>query len=547
MSLQPEAIGPVPEETARVARAAFPKGNLSLRLRDELGTLFQDDLFADLFPTRGQPAEAPWRLALISILQFLEGLPDRQAADAVRSRIDWKYLLGLELTDAGFDFSVLSEFRRRLIAGGAEERLFDTLLTRFKAQGWLVARGRQRTDATHVLAAIRTLNRLELVGRTLQHALNTLALVAPDWLRAHGGPDWFERYSKPLEDSRFPKGEAGRLALAEQIGQDGQHLLNSREAERDMQWLEHVPAVATLRQVWDQQYRQAAGQIRWRNNDDLPPSAERIASPHDPEARYSTKRSVTWVGYKVHLTETGDADRPNRITHVETAVATEGDPIAVSQVHQALAQRDVLPKEHLVDTAYGSGETLLTSLDEYGVDLACPVPPDNSWQAQEPQAFPLTQFTIEWEAKRVVCPQGKVSHLWLPERGPSGKPTIQVQFRRAECRACEVRSRCTRRKADPRELTLHPKAVHLALLAARERQQTPDFKQRYALRAGVEGTMSQSAYALDLRRSRYIGLARTHLQHLLTASAINLIRAVAWLEEVPRAQTRRSHFAALAA
>lgn len=154
------------------------------------------------------------------------------------------------------------------------------------------------------------------------------------------------------------------------------------------------------------------------------------------------------------MTETCDADRPNLITHVETAVATEGDPVAVSQVHQALAQRNLLPKEHLVDTAYGSGETLLTSQDEYGVDLVCPVPPDNSWQAQEPQAFPLTQFTIDWEAERVVCPQGKVSHLWLPERGPSGKPTIQVQFRRAECRACEVRSHCTRRKADPRELTI---------------------------------------------------------------------------------------------
>jgi transposase len=160
----------------------------------------------------------------------------------------------------------------------------------------LWARGRQRTDATHVLAAIRTLNRLELVGRTLQHALNTLAMVAPEWLRAPIGPDWFERYSKPLEDSRFPKEEAGRLAVAEQIGQDGQHLLSSMEAESDLQWLEHVPAVATLRQVWDQQYQQVTGQIRWRNTDAVPPSAERMTAPHATEARYSAKRSVTWVG-----------------------------------------------------------------------------------------------------------------------------------------------------------------------------------------------------------------------------------------------------------
>lgn len=547
MSLQPEAIGPVPAETVRVAHAAFPKGNRYLRMRDELGTLFDDTLFVDLFPPRGQPAEAPWRLALISILQFIEGLPDRQAADAVRSRIDWKYLLGLDLTDAGFNFSVLSEFRSRLLHGNAAERLFDHLLTHFKAQGWLVARGRQRTDATHVLAAIRTLNRVELVGRTLQHALNTLALVAPEWLQAHIEADWFVRYSKPMEDSRFPKDEAGRLALAEQIGRDGQHLLFSIETADDGAWLAQIPAVATLRQVWAQQYHVTTDQLRWRNKDDLPPSAQRIASPHDTEARYSTKRSVTWVGYKVHLTETCDDERPNLITHVETDVATEGDPSAVAQVHQALAQRALLPQEHLVDAAYGAGETIVKSQTEYEVDLLCPVPPDNSWQAHDPEAFPLTRFTIDWAAQHVVCPQGKISHLWNPEQGPRGKPTIQVQFRRADCRACEVRLHCTRKKTDPRDLTLHPQAEQQALQAARERQQTPDFARRYARRAGIEGTIAHSAYTLHLRRSRYIGQARTHLQHLLTASAINLIRAVAWLEDVPRAQTRRSHFAALAA
>jgi transposase len=538
----------------RSARRDGPSGlrcpaqdHVYLRLKDEFGSLYEDAAFAPLFSSRGRPAEAPWRLALVSILQFLEGLPDRPAAEAVRSRIDWKYLLGLDLTDAGFHFSVLSEFRSRLIAGEAAERLFDHLLTRLKAHGWLRARGRQRTDATHVLAAIRSLNRLELVGRTLQHALNTLAVAAPEWLQAQIGPEWFERYSKPLEDSRFPKEEAGRLALAEQIGHDGQHLLLRLGAQQEMPWLEHVPAVVTLRQVWDQQYRQVDGQLRWRNKDDLPPSAARIASPHDRDARYSTKRSVTWVGYKVHLTETCDDDQPHVITHVETAPATEGDPVAVAQVHHALAQRALLPKEHLVDAAYGSGETLVASQTDYGVELVCPVPPDTSWQAQDAQAFPLTCFTIEWEAQRVICPQGKVSHLWLPEHGPRGKPTIQVQFRRADCRACPVRSRCTRKKTDPRDITLHPQAIHLALVAARGRQQTLDFKRRYAKRAGVEGTISQSASALDLRRSRYIGLARTHLQHLLTASAINLLRVVAWLEQVPPSQTRRSHFAALAA
>ena len=122
MSLRPQPLEPVPEDTARVARAAFPKGNPYLPLRDQLGTIFQDEDFAALFPVCGQPGLSPWRLALVTLMQFRENLADRQAAEAVRARIDWKYLLGLELTDPGFNFSVLSEFRDRLLAGSAEER-----------------------------------------------------------------------------------------------------------------------------------------------------------------------------------------------------------------------------------------------------------------------------------------------------------------------------------------------------------------------------------------------------------------------------------------
>src|SRR2546423_9209431 len=184
MSLHPELIGPVPEETARVARSGFAKGNPYLSLRDELGLFYTDAQFADLFATRGQPAEAPWRLALIVVLQFAENLTDRQAAEAVRSRIDWKYLLGLGLTDQGFDHTVLSEFRSRVVAGSAEERLLDALLRHCQDRKLLKARGRQRTDATHVLAALRVLNRLECVGEAMRHALNTLAGGGPPWLQA---------------------------------------------------------------------------------------------------------------------------------------------------------------------------------------------------------------------------------------------------------------------------------------------------------------------------------------------------------------------------
>jgi transposase len=179
MSLPASLSAPVPEETSRVARAAFPKGNVCMQMRDALGPIYSNPQFASLFSHTGQPAEAPARLALVLVMQFAEGLPDRQAADAVRGRIDWKYALGLELTDPGFDASVLSEFRTRLITGAVEHLLLDTLLTQLQERGLLKGRGTQRTDSTHILAAIRTLNRLELVGETMRYALNRLAVVAP--------------------------------------------------------------------------------------------------------------------------------------------------------------------------------------------------------------------------------------------------------------------------------------------------------------------------------------------------------------------------------
>jgi transposase len=175
MSLHPSLIEPVPEQTAQIAHTAFPKGSPYLTLRDELGTLYRDDDFSTLFPASGQSAFPPWRLALVTILQFRESLSDRQAAEAVRARIDWKYLLGLELADPGFDFSVLCEFRARLIAGEAEMQLLDGLLGQCRQLGLLKERGRQRTDSTHVLASVRVLGRLELVGETLRAALNEIA------------------------------------------------------------------------------------------------------------------------------------------------------------------------------------------------------------------------------------------------------------------------------------------------------------------------------------------------------------------------------------
>lgn len=206
MSLQPRESYQVPEETARVARAIFPEGNLIMRLYDELGMLFHDRDFADLFPSEGQPAEAPMRLALATLLQFMEGFTDRQAADAVRTRIDWKYLLCLELTDPGFDHTVLSEFRTRLLNQEAERRVFDAVLDLARTRRVLKAGGRQRADSTHVLGAMHAMIRMEAVQETPRYTLNGLATAAPEWLRAHAKSEWVERYGPRASDYRLPKG-----------------------------------------------------------------------------------------------------------------------------------------------------------------------------------------------------------------------------------------------------------------------------------------------------------------------------------------------------
>jgi transposase len=207
MTLHPRYIPDVPETTAQVAKAAFRKGNRYMQMRDELGTLFSDEQFTDLFPNVGQLAEAPWRLALVTVMQFAENMTDRQAADAVRARIDWKYALSLELTDDGFNFSVLSEFRQRLLTNGAEARLFDIMLAGFQERDLLKAGGKQRTDSTHILANVRELNRIEFVGETMRAALNELATVAPDWLKAWVPDAWFKRYSRPFSEYRLPQKE----------------------------------------------------------------------------------------------------------------------------------------------------------------------------------------------------------------------------------------------------------------------------------------------------------------------------------------------------
>jgi transposase len=218
-----------------------------------------------------------------------------------------------------------------------------------------------------------------------------------------------------------------------------------------------------------------------------------------------------------------------------------------ADIHQGLESLHLLPNEHFAATGYVDGDQLGSLKLDYGIDLVGPVTVDPSWQAKAGQGFDATQFTIDWQAKQVTCPQGKISRKWKVAQDRRYPEVIRVEFGKADCLACPCRSLCTTAASNPRQLTLRPHAQYQAIQAARERQTTPAFKERYRLRAGIEGTLSQGIRAFGLRQVRYLGEVKTHLQHLITATAINVARLLDWLAEVPRCKTRTSRFAALAA
>lgn len=547
LSVDPRDARHVPEMTARVVRAAFPKGSLCIRIRDALGPLFEDAEFAEAFPARGRPAVSPGALALVSVLQYVEGLTDRQAAEQVRARMDWKYLLGLELDDPGFDFTVLSTFRTRLLAHGLEERVFDSVLNHLSARGLLRSGGRQRTDSTHVLAGVRTLNRLELVGEVLRAALNALAAVEPGWLGVLVTPEWFDRYSAKSDAYRLPKGEQARVEYALTVGRDGFTLLQAVYATGAPAGLRQIPAVETMRRVWVQQYLRQGEEVIWREAGDLPPARLRISSPYDLHARYSVKRDLGWCGYKTHLSETCEPRTLHVITNVETTPATTTDVEVTSDIHAHLVKRGLRPDEHVVDTGYTSVDLMVGAAKEHGIALFGPLRADTSNQNKKNEGFDRSRFTIDWDHRQVTCPQGKTSGTWSGQRKASGIQTIQVFFPVKECRACPVQQQCTRPGSrHGRQLTLLPREHQQVLDQTRRDQETEEWKQRYAIRAGIEGTVSQAVRGTGIRRTRYVGLPKTHLGNVLAATAINVVRLDAWLTETPQGLTRTSHFAQLA-
>ncbi len=589
--MQP-AAWPEPDPQIAAAIAAKYRGKrprpLAVQVRDRLGQWLDDEQFAAAFGVRGRPGWPPSRLALVTVLQRAENLTDRQAAEAARTRVDWQYLLGLPLDDPGFDHTVLAEFRARVAAAGLEQAALDALLARLTADGLVKAGGKQRTDSTHVVAAVAALNRLELAGEAVRAAVEALAAAHPDWLAQRiCVSDWARRYGTPMTSWRPPASEARRKELAIAYARDGYALLEAVYDSSAPAWLREIPAVGVLRRVLVQNYARIITEdgrevIRRRekepDGDGLPPGHLRIASPYDTDARWGVKREEFWLGYKLHVSETcddpppctcqaaaaagaapgtagagaGAQDRrhdrdcpqpvfPNLITHVVTTDATVTDNQMTSAIHGDLTAKSLAPGRHYLDSGYLSAAALVAALTTWGIALIGPLLADTSAQARAGTGYARADFAVDYDTRTVTCPQGNASASWSP-CAQRGKDAVVATFSASDCGPCPARGQCTTGKR--RQLTLLPRDLAEAQAAARAAEKDIPFQADYARRAGVEGTMHQAA-SHGARRARYRGLPKTRLDHTYMACALNLLRLEAFWNGTPLDRQRTSHLARL--
>ncbi|MGO9295869.1 MAG: transposase [Streptosporangiaceae bacterium] len=583
MSMQP-ASWPEPDPVVAAAIAAMYGSRkrerpLAVEVRDRLGQWLADEDFAAVFGVRGRPGWSPSRLALVTVLQRAERLTDRLAAGAVRARLDWKYLLGLPLEDPGFDHTVLAEFRGKVAEAGLEQVALDGLLAKLAAGGLVRAGGKQRTDSTHVVAAVAALNRLELAGESVRAAAEALAAAHPAWLEQRiCVPDWNRRYGTPMTAWRPPVSQAKQDELAIGYARDGYALLEAVYDTSSPAWLRELPAVDVLRRVLVQNYtRTIAGNgrevIRRREKepegDGLPPGQARIASPYDLDARWGVKRDAFWLGYKLHVTETCDDEPrcgcpgagdggtgrrghgrdcpapafPNLITHVATTDATVTDNQMTGAIDDGLAAKGLAPGRHYLDSGYLSAALVVSEAARHGIALTGPLLAGTSAQARAGNGYARADFTADYDARAVTCPRGKTSVSWS-RCTQHGRDAIVARFSADDCGPCPARGLCTSSGRKRRQLTVPPRDVAEAQAAARAAEKTIPFQADYARRAGVEGTMHQAA-SHGARRARYRGLPKTRLDHVYMACALNLLRLHAYWTGTPLDRRRTSHLARL--
>ncbi|MFC6060818.1 transposase, partial [Streptomyces pratens] len=437
--------------------------------------------------------------------------------------------MAMELDDSGFHHSVLADFRDRLTEGDRADHLLDLVLARLKESGLVRERTTQRTDSTHVLAAVRDLTRLELITEAVRAALEEVAGTSPHLLDELVDEDWARRYGRPVRLGKNPTKPQTRILAT---GNDAVRLLEhlyQHGSDRTS-----GPRVQALRQIMVQNYhRDTAGRLRRRTAETeggpgLPPSSQAIVSPYDTSARYARHgHIISWKGFSAHLTETCAPDGPNVITDVATTAATTHDSKVLPGIHTRLHHRGLLPAEHLVDSGYTSLVHLDQATRQHQVTVTGPLPGNPTRQHRRGEGFGRDDFHIDYDRRQVTCPQGQVSQGWhgpYPTSSPTAAPLIVAKFAKSQCHPCPVRARCTSSRDGSRNVGFPPRKLRDLQVRVRDEQQTPEWKTRYAVRSGVEGTVNEFAHGHGMRRCRYRGQEKAHVQHVLTAIAVNIER-----------------------
>lgn len=505
---------------------------------DQAGEIFEAADFTAMYSVLGQSAIHPGLLALATLLQHAEGISDRQASERMDDSLMWKYALRLGINDSGWDPSVYSEFRTRLLESGSAELILDKLL-HIAEELELLDTSKQRTDATHILSAAKMMNRVELLHECVFDCLNELVDEAPDFLIEINRKEWLDRYfSMRPYNYRVPKSDEAKKKLADTIGADAKYIIERIEGSPESERLGRLLSVQILRRVMAEQFDDTEGGPSLKAKDKLGPAGERIATPKDPDATFGAKRGQTWLGSKAHFTETYGADKPHLITNVTTTAAHVNDSLALEEIHENLKSKGHKPQMHLVDSGYVNVPILSAANAKDDIDVMTRITNGHSWQSIAGKGLDISQFVIDFENRSVKCPAGVVSSSWKSKGGDDG--VINVSFPAQSCTICPFKADCT--QASSRKLQFKQKFVFDFLQVYRDRQQTAEFKKEYSKRSGSEGTISQLVRTCNARRSKYFGLKKTHLQNVLSAAAINVLRMGNWMLGIARAETRKARY-----
>lgn len=433
MCLKTQSPWPMPEETGRIGKMLLEEKDPYRMIGNQLFEKWQEEEFADLYSREGKPGYSPVILAFVSVFQFMERLADRQAAQALRMRLDWKYALHLPLEDAGFDFSVLSEFRDRVIEGKAEQRVFEKLVQEIRAMGLIKEHGKQRSDSIAMLVKVRRLSRIEMVVETLRLAVVALVAADREWCEEVIPPSWEEKYGERFVRQRYSEQEW--KAYEANIGNDGEWLLKRLKDGGAPAELQDLPEVQVFSTVWAQQFREAQGQMVYKDLKKYDGHTQ-IQTPHDPEARYSRKRKFEWLGDKVQVTETEDEGYPHIITDMLATNSNQTDYEELPLIQDRLIKRQCKPGEHYVDAGYMSGPNLAHSHD-LEIDLLGPLPEVVTPQDRLPDGVTQAQFQMDPQKKIAICPQGhQACNPSLTEN------TWSFHFPQKVCAACLLHARC---------------------------------------------------------------------------------------------------------